>query len=196
MNENIKSLLEKMSELNKQLAEKYEELAKKYGFARSGRKIVFLQKFRLRNRTFKIPVWKYVLPKNIRHLLSLPFIYTMVVPIILLDLFITLYQTVAFPLYRIPKVSRREFIVYDRQFLDYLNWIQKINCRYCTYANGLFAYAVEIAGRTERYWCPIKAAHKPKFHHGWYRDFADYGSPEEWNEKFNNEQAFQELKKE
>ncbi|MFZ2189515.1 MAG: hypothetical protein WAV48_01925, partial [Candidatus Magasanikiibacteriota bacterium] len=75
-------------------------------------------------------------------------------------------------------------------FLDYLNWIQKIHCIYCTYVGGLFAYAVEIAGRTERYWCPIKAAHKPKFHHGWYSEFADYGNPEEWKEKFNDEKAF------
>lgn len=53
--------------------------------------------------------------------------------------------------------------------------------------NGLFAYAVEIAARTERYWCPLKAAHKPRFSHAWYHDFADYGNPEEWNEKFMDE---------
>lgn len=78
--------------------------------------------------------------------------------------------------------------------MDYLNTVQKIHCIYCTYVNGLFAYALEIAGRTERYWCPIKAANKPKFHHGWYSEFADYGSPEEWKEKFNDEGAFKKLK--
>jgi hypothetical protein len=114
----------------------------------------------------------------------------MIIPTIILDFFVTIYQAVCFPLYRIPKVKRRDFIVYDRRFLDYLNWIEKVHCLYCTYVNGLFAYAVEIAGRTERYWCPIKAAHKPKFHHGWYSDFADYGNPEEWKEKFNQEKAF------
>lgn len=36
---------------------------------------------------------------------------------------------------------------------------------------------------SERYWCPIKAAHKPRFSHGWYKDFADYGNPEDWKEK-------------
>lgn len=55
--------------------------------------------------------------------------------------------------------------------------------------NGLFAYSVEIAARTERYWCPLKAAHKPRFSHGWYHDFADYGNPEEWNKKFHDEDA-------
>jgi len=51
---------------------------------------------------------------------------------------------------------------------------------------------VEIAGRTERYWCPVKAARKPKFHHGWYSEFADYGNPEEWKGKINDEDAFKD----
>jgi hypothetical protein len=183
MNQSVKELLEKIGTLNKQLSEKYTQLSKSYGFSFSDKKIIFLQEFKKRNRSFKIPTWKYVVPKDIRHVLSLPFIYVMIIPIILLDLFITLYHAVAFPLYRIPKVKRRDFIVYDRQFLDYLNLIEKVHCLYCTYVNGFLAYSVEIASRTERYWCPIKAAHKPKFHHGWYRDFADYGNPEEWAKK-------------
>jgi len=191
MQENIKQILEKISLLNKQLSEKYNELAKKYGFATVGRKIVFLKEFRLKNKRFKIPAWKYAVPRSVRHLLSMPFIYMMIVPAVILDVFISLYQATAFPLYHISKVKRREFIVYDRQFLDYLNWIQKFHCLYCSYVNGLFAYAVEIAGHTERYWCPIKAARKPKFHHGWYSDFADYGSPEEWENKFNDEKSFE-----
>lgn len=196
MNQTIKEIVKKISDLNKQLSEKYSELSEKYGFSFSGKKIVFLQEFRKKNISFKIPAWKYAVPQNIRHLLSMPFIYMMIVPVLILDVFITLYQTTAFQLYHIPKTKRRDFIIYDRQFLDYLNWIQKLNCRYCTYANGLFAYAVEIAGRTERYWCPIKAAHKPKFHHGWYSDFADYGNPEEWKTKFNNENAFEDINEE
>jgi hypothetical protein len=49
---------------------------------------------------------------------------------------------------------------------------------------------VEIAARTERYWCPIKAAKNPRYAHAWYKDFADYGSPKEWKEKFNELSAF------
>lgn len=109
----------------------------------------------------------------------------MFIPAVLLDLTITIYQYAAFTLYRIPYVRRDEYFIYERRFLDYLNFIQKLNCLYCSYMNGLFGYAVEIGARTERYWCPIKAAHKPEFSHDWYRDFADYGNPEEWDEKFN-----------
>lgn len=190
MNQSLKDILEKIGTLNKQLSEMYNQLAAKYDFSAIGRKIIFSKETKKRNKLFKIPAWKYAVPQHIRHLLSMPFIYMMIVPALILDIFISLYHAVAFPLYHIPKVKRREFIVYDRQFLDYLNWIQKIHCIYCTYVNGLFAYAVEIAGRTERYWCPIKAARKPKFNHGWYSDFADYGNPEEWQDKFNDENAF------
>jgi hypothetical protein len=118
------------------------------------------------------------------------FIYGMIFPLAFLDIFITVYHAVAFSLYRIPKVRRDDYIVFDRQFLDYLNVVQKIHCIYCSYANGLLAYAVEIAARTERYWCPIKAASKPFFTHNWYKDFADYGNAEDWNKKFNEVRAF------
>ena len=146
-----------------------------------------MEEFRRRNKEFKFPTWKYVIPTNFRHFLSIPFIYGMIIPTIFLDIFLTIYQWTVFFLYRIPRVKRSDFIIYDRRFLDYLNLVQKINCLYCSYVNGVFAYAVEIGGRTERYWCPIKAAHKPRFSHGWYQDFADYGNPEEWNTKFRDE---------
>jgi hypothetical protein len=168
----------------------YSKLAEKYGFVINQKKIIFLKKIKERNKRLRIPAWKYIVPKNIRHFLSMPFIYMMIIPTVIMDVFITIYHWAAFPLYGIPKVKRADYIVYDRKFLDYLNVVQKVNCLYCSYVNGFFAYALEIAARTERYWCPIKAAHNPKFHHDWYPDFADYGNPEEWNEKFNDVKAF------
>jgi hypothetical protein len=186
----IKEITQRIETLNRDLQQEYERLAEKYGFSISRKTVIFLERFRQQNRLWRIPAWRYAIPKSVRHLLSIPFIYMMIVPVCLLDIFISIYQAAAFPLYRIPKVKRSDYIVYDRRFLDYLNIIQKINCLYCSYVNGFFAYAVEIGARTERYWCPIKAAQKPRTHHGWYKDFADYGSPEEWKEKFNDYQAF------
>lgn len=191
MDSKIRKILEKMEELNVALRKEHARLAKKYGFYIKQKRIVFLKKIKERNRSFKIPIWKYAIPKNIRHFLSLPFIYSMIIPALVLDIFITIYQWGAFPLYKIPKVKRADYIIYDRKFLDYLNVLQKVHCLYCSYVNGLFAYAVEIAARTERYWCPIKAASKTNVHHSWYKDFADYGNPEEWSKKFNEHEAFE-----
>jgi len=190
MESKIRKILEKIETLNIALRKEQARLAKKYGFYISQKKIIFLKKIREKNKTFRIPAWKYAIPKNVRHALSLPFIYSMIFPVIILDIFITVYQSVAFPLYKIPKVKRKDFIVYDRRFLDYLNIIQKVHCLYCSYVNGLFVYAVEIGARTERYWCPIKAASKMNINHRWYKDFADYGNPQEWNKKFNDHEAF------
>ncbi len=190
MESNIRKILEKMEQLNNALKKEYFRLSRRYGFSVKEKHIIFLKKFREKNKLFRIPAWKYIVPKNIRHLLSLPFIYAMIFPALFLDISVSVYQWVAFSLYGIPKVKRGDYIQYDRRFLDYLNWIEKIHCLYCSYVNGLFAYALEISARTERYWCPIKSATKPKFYHSWYKDFADYGNPHEWKEKVQKKEAF------
>ena len=193
MKATIRDILAKIDSLNQDLREEYTKLASKYGFSFQKKKVIFLEEFRRRNKSYRFPSWKYIIPTNIRHLLSMPFIYGMIVPAVILDIFLIMYQWTAFSLYRIPRVKRSEHFLYERRFLDYLNVPQKINCLYCSYVNGLFSYAVEVGARTERYWCPIKAAHKPKFSHGWYKDFADYGSPEDWNEKISKKwQAFED----
>ena len=183
MHASIREILEKIDKLNVELRWEYDRLAEKYGFELRKRKVIFLEEFRNRNKRFKFPTWKYVISTNIRHFLSIPFIYGVFPFAIFFDLIISFYQWICFPLYHIPIVKRKDYFIYERRFLDYLNIIQKVNCLYCSYFNGLAGYAVEIGSRTERYWCPIKSAHKPKFSHGWYKDFADYGSPEDWNEK-------------
>ncbi len=190
MDSKIKDILKKIDALNETLGKEYEKLAKKYGFSFSQKGIIFAEEFRKRNKALRIPAWKYAVPKNILHVVSMPFIYMMIIPAVILDIFITVYQQVAFSLYDIPKVHRDEHIIYDRRLLDYLNVIQKINCLYCSYVNGLFSYSLEISARTERYWCPIKAANKLKFPHNWYDDFADYGNQKEWQEKFNDSKVF------
>jgi hypothetical protein len=93
-------------------------------------------------------------------------------------LVLTIYQAVCFPIYGIPKARRADFILLDRRRLAYLNLIEKLNCEYCSYANGIFAYATEVAARTEQYWCPIKHALRMKGVHSRYQNFFDYGDAE------------------
>ena len=65
-------------------------------------------------------------------------------------------------------MRRRDYFVFDRHHLAYLNAIEKLNCAYCSYANGLVAYVREIAGRTEQFWCPIKHARRAIGAHAHY----------------------------
>lgn len=111
-----------------------------------------------------------------RNVLSAPFIYSMIFPVAILDLAFSLYQAICFRLYRIERVRRSDWIVMDRHRLPYLNAIEKINCVYCGYANGVLAYATEIAARTEQYWCPIKHAKGTIGTHIRYRNFLEYGA--------------------
>ena len=104
-----------------------------------------------------------------------PSIYSLIIPLILLDLFAALYQAVCFPVYGLRRVRRRDYLAFDRGQLAYLNAIEKINCEYCAYANGLIAYIREIASRTEEYWCPIKHARRVLGVHARYGSFVDYG---------------------
>lgn len=181
----INELLRRIDELKSQLQSEYDALREKYEFTIENRKIVFSEKAAAWQRSLKEGVFHYLFSAEIRHVLSAPFIYSMIVPAVILDLFLTVYQHTAFRLYGIEIVRRDEHIVFERRFLQYLNGIQKLNCLYCSYVNGLFSYATEIGGRTERYWCPIKYAHKVEQTHRHYPEFADFGDAEGFLELYN-----------
>ena len=178
MRSNITDLLQKIEDLKIQLQSEYETLMERYDFAVENRKIIFSAKAREMQKGLKEGIFHYVFSAELRNVLSAPFIYAMIVPAVVLDLFLTVYQFTAFPLYGITRVRRSDHIVFDLKYLGYLNLLQKFNCLYCSYVNGLFSYAVEIGGRTERYWCPIKYARKLDQVHKYYPEFADFGDAE------------------
>lgn len=110
-----------------------------------------------------------------QNLITGPIIYSMIFPLFIFDIFISFYHASCFPIYQIEKVCRKDYIVFDRQKLSYLNLIEKFHCIYCAYGAGLIAYASEIIGRTEEYFCPIKHAHKIAGRHAHYANFLEYG---------------------
>jgi hypothetical protein len=94
--------------------------------------------------------------KDFARFITGPFIWLPLPFFILLDMVISLYQFICFPVYGIEKVKRSAYIlILDRNKLQYLNNFQKISCMYCGYGNGLLLYIKEIAGLTEKYWCGI-----------------------------------------
>lgn len=92
----------------------------------------------------------------IRWAIGAPVVWLMIVPVVISDVFITLYMHIAFPIYGIQKVRRSDYIrISDRAKLPYLTWYEKAGCAYCGYVNGWLHYASVIAGRTENYFCAI-----------------------------------------
>ena len=78
------------------------------------------------------------------------------------------------------QIKHKAYYLFDRSHLAYLNALEKINCAYCSYGNGLAAYFTEIASRTEQYWCPIKHARRLMHAHSRYPHFVDYGDAEHY----------------
>ena len=134
-------------------------------------------------RRFKTGLLKYMLSADLRTALTAPIIYAVFFPMVLLDVSVTVYQHICFRAYGIPRVKRSDYFVYDRAHLAYLNLLEKINCAYCSYGNGLMAYAREIVARTEQYWCPIKHARKVMAAHPYYTGFVDFGDAESYKQE-------------
>ncbi len=127
------------------------------------------------HRALKTGLLRDLLDASPLKLITAPLIYGIIVPLVLLDVTVTVYQAICFPIYHITKVQRRDYLIFDRGGLAYLNAVEKLNCAYCSYGNGLIGYVREIAARTEQYWCPIKHAKRVKSAHSRYSRFVDYG---------------------
>ena len=196
MRSEINHILTDIRKKREELFNAYEQLKKEYGFSIEKRRIIFSKKAKEYNKLFRNSWVDSIFSTQLREFLSIPFIYSVAIPVILMDIVFFIYQQTAFRLYKIPLVKRRDYIVYDRRYLDYLNWIQKFNCIYCSYVNWFLSYAVEIAWRTEKYRCPIKHAHKMKWWHDWQEDFADYGDPETFKKTFCSINEYKRLAKE
>jgi hypothetical protein len=128
-----------------------------------------------KHRLLKARLLSYIFGARPAMILTAPAIYALIIPVVLLDLFVAVYQTVCFPVYGIPRVRRSDYLAFDREQLSYLNALEKLNCAYCAYANGVFAYVREVGSRTEQYWCPIKHARRVLGVHARYGSFVDYG---------------------
>ena len=196
MNPRISELLDRIRLLEEEIEQELKRRRAELHADFEDRRIRFEREILEQQRRFKAGLLAYVFGAELRHAVSAPFVYAVIFPLLLLDLFVTLYQLICFPLYRIPRVKRRDHFVFDRAHLAYLNLLEKLNCAYCSYGNGLASYIREIIGRTEQYWCPIKHARRVLQAHPHYDGFADYGDAEGYrNELRGLRKALAELER-
>ncbi len=175
MTPHILALTEKIRELEAELDAEVAQRRIELHVGMERGRAFFEEEILRRHRELSTRLSTYILKAHPLVILTAPVIYSLIVPFVLLDLFVTIYQAVCFPVYGIPKARRGDYLVFDRHHLAYLNALEKLNCAYCSYANGLIAYVREIAGRTEQYWCPIKHARRVIGAHPRYATFQDYG---------------------
>lgn len=171
-------LLSRIRDLQDELEEEFTRQRERFRYSFRNGRVVFEAEVRARHRALRVRLLSYLRGARPLVVLTAPVIYALIVPFVLLDLFVTIYQRVCFPVYGIERVRRGDFMRVDRHHLQYLNALQKLNCVYCGYCNGLIGYVQEVAGRTEAYWCPIKHAARVGAHHAYYAQFVDYGDAE------------------
>ena len=180
MNHQIDELINRIKELEEELEVELKKRREEFQFVIEEKRVRFAEEVARQQRRLKSGLFRYLADSRPLNVLTAPLIYSGLAAFLLLDLFLTFYQTVCFPVYGIPRVRRSEYLVFDREDLPYLNIIEKFNCFYCSYGNGLAAYFREIAARTEQYWCPIKHARRIKAAHSSYARFFEYGDAESY----------------
>lgn len=180
VNEQIKKIIDKIYELDEELRSLLYEQQSQFSYKIAGKRVEFEKSIRKAHKKLKTSWFYWLLTVSPRHLLSGPFIYGLIIPLLIFDIGISVYQSVCFRLYGVPRVKRSDHLVFDHQHLAYLNIFEKFHCLYCSYATGLINFAREIASRTEQYWCPIKHAHKLLDVHHRYADFLDFGNAEDY----------------
>ena len=183
MNDRIRGLLNQMAALEDEMRTVLHEQETKMFFEIKGRRIEFEKAVKQTHRKLKMNFFRWLVTNRPQNLITGPIIYGMIFPLLILDAFVSFYQATCFPIYGVVKVRRRDYIVLDRQHLEYLNFIEKFHCTYCAYGAGLTAYIAEIVSRTEQYFCPIKHAHKILGTHKRYLGFIEFGDSADYEKR-------------
>lgn len=174
MKQHLDELLARIRVLQEEVEDEYRQKREEF----EQKRLELAEELLRQQRRYKIGLLRFLARTRLLVVLTAPVIYLGWIPFLLMDLFVTIYQAACFPIYKIPRVRRGDYIIFDREGLPYLNFIEKFNCFYCAYGNGVAAYTREVAARTEQYWCPIKHARRLKAAHGRYPQFFDYGDAE------------------
>ena len=183
MDDRIQQLLNQMTALEDELRTALSEQQSSLFFQIKGKRVEFEKSIKQTHRQLKKNFFRWLITDRPQNLITGPIIYSMIIPLLVTDLFITFFQLTCFPIYGIKKVRRADYIIFDRQNLQYLNFIEKFHCTYCAYGSGMIAYISEIVARTEQYFCPIKHARKILGTHARYALFLDFDAAENYRAK-------------
>lgn len=183
MTSTLDKLSDRIRELQAALEQDLEKKRAAFRYRLDRGRVIFDREVRVRHRAEREGLRSFLGRTRVLVVLTAPVIYALILPFALLDFFVTVYQAICFPVYGIPRVKRRDHIVIDRQHLAYLNGLQKLNCVYCGYCNGLIGFVREVAARTEAYWCPIKHASRLADPHAHYPGFVDFGDERDFRRR-------------
>lgn len=183
IDDEVQTLLTRLREIETELEEKLAEGREDLEYRLEKKRVIFETSVLAHHRRIKTGMVRFIRQSPWLALITAPVVYSLFLPIAMLDALVWLYQRICFFVWNIPRVRRADYIALDRHNLAYLNGVQKLNCVYCGYANGVIAYTREVASRSEQFWCPIKHALRVKEPHRRYRNFLEFGDAEGFRDR-------------
>lgn len=197
MDSRIEEIAAQIRTLEDELMEELEKKQDEFFYTLEDKKVKFQENVIEEGRSRIVSSIRYLSSFPVLAIFTIPFIWSMMIPALLVDIFVSIFQIACFPIYKIPKVKRKDYVVIDRYNLFYLDRVEKINCLYCEYFNGVIGYTREIAARTEQFWCPIKHS-KPQIDmHSRYEKFFDFGDFDTYRKELKKRRSdFKDLQEE
>ena len=124
----IDDLFERITCLERELEAELNRVRATWDYHIEAGRVRFERDVRRAHRRLKQSIPQYLRESSIATIICAPLVYSMIVPIALLDLWISIFQAICFRIFGIALVGRSKYIVVDRKHLTYLNGIEKLNC--------------------------------------------------------------------
>ena len=106
MSTRMDDLLARMRTLQDELEEEIAEKRVAFRYKLENGRIVWEEEARRQHRALRIRWLRFLAYTRPMVLLTAPFIYSLIIPFVLLHLFVIIYQAACFPVYGIPKVPQ------------------------------------------------------------------------------------------
>src|SRR5262245_51237219 len=117
----IDDLLARLSQLEAEIEKELNQVQARWHYSITAGRVRFEREVERAHKRLKQSLLKFLSESDPLSIITAPVIYSLIVPIAMLDLWVTIYQNICFRAYKIPRVRRRVYIVMDRQHLAYLN---------------------------------------------------------------------------
>ena len=101
VNEQIKKLVDKIYELNEELRSLLYEQQSQFSYKVAGKRVEFEEGIREAHKKLKTSWIYWLITVSPKHLLSGPFLYGLIIPLLIFDIGLSAYQLICFLLYGI-----------------------------------------------------------------------------------------------
>ena len=115
MSDNIDRLTTQIKLLQGELEAEFAIRRAKLRYTLQGKRAVFEEEILRAHRELRVGLARYVFNANLMTVVTAPVIYAMIVPFVILDITITLYQWICFPVYGLDDFIHGRDVRQDRR---------------------------------------------------------------------------------